>query len=142
MAANRSYNEALSTTPLLGGFAMQQRGFMQLPRWVLGLLVLAGCSRAEAPSNRADPPLRVAVFLHPPQSCRVVVGGRSFVLPYEARALEAALAAARPRSRRAAIVGDAATPFRCFGNAAYHSQRAGFTVTDVQAQGAPAPVPR
>jgi hypothetical protein len=115
---------------------------MHAPRSVAGLLVLAGCSAAEPPSRGADAPLRILVSLHPPQGCRVVAGGRSFVLPEEGRALEAALAGARPRSRRAAIVGDESAPFRCFGNAAYHAQRAGFADMSVPAEEAPQPVPR
>ena len=120
---------------------MLQRRFILAPQSALWPLVLAGCSGAEAPSNSADAPLRIVVALHPPQSCRVVAAGRSFMLPDEGRALEAALAGARPRSRRAAIIGDETAPFRCFGNAAYHAQRAGFTDTDVQAQRTSAPVP-
>ena len=134
-------NPALSTIPF-GEGSMRQRRLMHAPRWAFGLLVLAGCSGAGAPPNSADAPLRIVVSFQPPQGCRIVAAGRTFVLPGEGRALEAVLARARPRSRRAAIGGDESAPFRCFGNAAYHAQRAGFTDTSVPEQERAVPVPR
>jgi hypothetical protein len=102
------------------------------------IALIAACASPRS-AQRAPDAVLIRLSLRPPATCLASLGGQDFELPSNNAPFSAALRSRARASANARIDGGVEIPYKCFGNAVWLAQRAGFKRVAFTAERPPLP---
>ena len=92
---------------------------------VLLLAALGACTQQHVSGETAQP-TRIVIGFQPPDTCSMVIGGKTYFPETDGAATAAALKRELALHPNAQLVGFTSIPYKCVGGAIVELQRAGF----------------